>query len=101
MYKKERNCWASALFGFSSNPKPDLEVNDEELYRDVFLMYEIINPKPQIYFQEADIGDNKLKVHVDDVIESRYLQSIGPILYTGPFLPTEYVAVYLVDKMTI
>ena len=76
----------------------EIEVSDEELYKDVYLMYEIINPKSQIYFQEASIGDNKLKVKVDDVFESQYLQSIGPILYKGPYLPTEYVSVSLVDK---
>jgi len=78
--------------------KKEIEVSDEELYKDVYLIYEIINPKSQITFYEADIGDNKLKIKVDDVLEIQYLQSIGPILYTGPYLPTEYVAVYLVDK---
>jgi len=78
--------------------KKEIEVSDEELYRDVYLMYEIINPKSQIHFQKKGPGENKLKVKVDDVFESEYLQSTGPILYKGPYLPTEYVAVSLVNK---
>jgi len=83
---------------YDKNGKIIKDISDEELYKDVYLLYEIINPKSQIHFQEADVGDNKLKVKVDNAIESQYLQSTGPILYTGAFLPTEYVAVYLVDK---
>lgn len=83
---------------FDKKGEEIVDVSDEELYKDVYLQYEIINPKSQIHFQEASVGDNKLKVKVDDVLESQYLQSTGPILYTGPYLPTEYVAVYLVDK---
>ena len=78
--------------------KKEIEVSDDELYKDVYLMYEIVNPKSQIHFQEAEVGVNKLKVKVDDIVESQYLQSTGPILYKGPYLPTEYVVVSLVNK---
>jgi len=78
--------------------KKEIEVSDEELYRDVYLMYEIINPKSQIHFQKKGVGENRLKVKVDDVVAGEYLQSTGPILYKGPYLPTEYVAVSLVNK---
>ncbi len=78
--------------------KKEIKVSNEELYKNVYLLYEIINPKSQIYFQEGDLNTNKFKIKVDDVVESVYLQSKGPILYKGAFLETEYVTVRLVDK---
>jgi len=82
---------------FDKKGKEIKDISDDELYKGVYLIYEIINPKSQIYLQESP-DSSKFRVRVDKNLESQYLQSKGPILYKGPFLATEYIAVYLVDK---
>jgi len=82
---------------YDKDKKEITDISDEELYKDVYLLYEIINPRSQIAFQDKP-ENNKLKIKVNSNLEGRYLQSKGPILYKGVFLPIEYVVASLVNK---
>lgn len=83
---------------FDNEHREIKDISSEELYKDVYVVFETLNPKSQIGILEGGEFQQKIKIKVEDSVESQYLQSKGPYQYKGPFFSSEYVAVYLVNK---
>ncbi len=71
------------------------DISDEELYKGVHLISKILNPVSQLGFLNGSNFTNEAKLTVDEGIETEYLQSKGPRRYKGPYLPKEFVMLYL------
>lgn len=83
---------------FDKDGKEIKDATSEELYSDVYAVYEIKTPVSQIGINEGQGWQNSIKVKVDNNVSSQYLKSKGPIVYKGPYFPVEFVEVYLVNS---